>query len=133
MMVDDDDCVTMIVKVGKYSCAVGARDVTSRISHIRSENELGWKVIRTVKSVATSSVAMKWKEWQRSWSLQDLLCLVGKEFNRWIYEEFWVGFGMNPTHAAEINWKSCNLDKNFLDNCKRLTEVSSYNLQFVIK
>ena len=65
------------------------------------------KLSGAVKSVATSSVAMKWKEWQRSWSLQDLLYLDGKEFNRWIYEEFWVGFGMNPTH--EINRKRCNL------------------------
>ena len=89
------------------------------------------KLSGAVKSVATSSVAMKWKEWQRSWSLQDLLFLDGNEFNRWIYEEFWVGFGMNPTH--EIDRKRCNLEKNFLDNCKRLTKVSSYNLQFVIK
>ena len=34
----------------------------------------------TVNSVATSGVAtgMNWKEWQRSWSLQDLLFLDGK-------------------------------------------------------
>ena len=89
------------------------------------------KLSGAVKSVATSSVAMKWKEWQRSWSLQDLCLLDGKEFNRWKYEEFWVGFGMNPTH--EINRKRCNLEKNFLDNCIWLTKVSSYNLQFVIK
>ena len=38
---------------------------------------------------------------------------------------------MNPTH--EIDRKRCNLIKNFLDNCKRLTKVSSYNLQIVIK
>ena len=81
--------------------------------------------------IAIPDAAMKWKEWQRSWSLQDLLFLDGKEINRWRYEEFWVGFGMNPTH--EINRKLCNLVKNFLDNCKRLTKVSSCNLQFVIK
>jgi len=81
--------------------------------------------------IAKPDASMKWKEWQRSWSLQDLLFLDGKEINRWIYEEFWVGFGMNPTH--EIDRKMCNLVKNFLDNCKRLTKVSSYNLQFVIK
>ena len=60
--------------------------------------------------IATSGVAMKWKEWQRSWSLQDLLFLDGNKINRWIYEEFWVGFGMNPTH--EIDRKRCNLVKN---------------------
>ena len=39
---------------------------------------------------------------------------------------------MNPTH--EIDQKRCNLEKKFLDNCKRLTnKVSSYNLQFLIK
>ena len=82
------------------------------------------KLSGAVNSVATSGVAMNWKEWQRS--LQDLLLLDGKEL-------FWVGFGMNPpTH--EINRKRCNLEKNLLDNCKRLTKVvSSYNLQFVIK
>ena len=36
---------------------------------------------------------------------------------------------MNPTH--EINQKRCNLEKKFLDNCKRLTKVSSYHFQFV--
>ena len=81
--------------------------------------------------IAIPDAAMKWKEWQRSWSLQDLLFLDGKEINRWRYEEFWVGFSMNPTH--EINRKFWKLVKNFLDNCKRLTKVSSYNLQFVIK
>ena len=48
--------------------------------------------------------------------MQDLLYLDGNEFNRWLYEEFWVGFGMNPTH--EINRKRYNLEKNFLDNLK---------------
>ena len=67
--------------------------------------------------IAIPDASMKWKEWQRSWSLQDLLFLDGKEINRWIYEEFWVGFGMNSTH--KIDRKMCNLVKNFLDNCKR--------------
>ena len=78
------------------------------------------KLSGAVKSVATSSVAMKWKEWQRSWSLQDLCLLDGKEFNRWKYEEFWVGFGMNPTH--EINRKRCNLEKNFFRQMQMVHE-----------
>ena len=89
-------------------------------------------LFRAGNPIATSGVTMKLKEWQRSWSLRDVLFLDGNEFNRWIYEEFWIGFGMNPMH--EINRKRCNnLEKNFLDNCKRLTKVSSYNLQFLIK
>ena len=85
-----------------------------------------------VKSAVISSDAMKCKEWPRSWSLQDLLYLDGNEFNRWKYEEFWVGFSINPTH--EINRrKRCNLEKNCLDNCKWMTKVSSYNLQIVIE
>ena len=92
------------------------------------------KLSGAVKSaVMISSDAMKCKEWwPKSWYFQDLLYLDGNEFYRWIYyEEFWVGFSMNPTH--EINRKRCNLEKNFVDNCKRLTKVSSYNLQFIIK
>ena len=34
-----------------------------------------------VNPIATLGVAMKWKEWQRYWCLQDQLFLDGKKFN----------------------------------------------------